>query len=115
MAEKKNEIWIGKNEIGYHIRLTDNYSKNCNTNKIESCTYNCLGGLDNGDSLFVLDRLLDFVELYSKGIKLRFEKNPITTIPEREKSAIEKLVNKLERLAVENRNLKHSLKKYQIK
>ncbi len=110
--EKKNEIWISRNSLGYFVNLTDNHYINYHQNKrIESYTYNNFnGGLAGGDYYDVLNKLLEFKELFSKGIKLKFDKNPVIKISEKEKSTIEKLVKKFEELSAENQDLKYSLK-----
>lgn len=105
--EKKNEIWISRNGLGYFVCLTDNhYINRHQNNRIENYTYgNFNGGLAGGDYYDLLNKLLEFGELYSKGIKLKFE-----NIPEKEKLTIEKLVKRLEKLSTENKDLKYSLK-----
>ncbi len=96
MTEKKNEIYIQKSNLGYSIRLTDNYYYNRDMGKIESYTYGQLnGGLDEGNFLDALNKLLEFEELYSKGIKLKFKKSLGVEIPKEEKQTIEKLIRRL--------------------
>ena len=111
MTEKKNEIWIGKNGRGYYIHLTNNHYYNRDTDKIENYTYSHLNeGLDEGDFLDALNKLLYFGVLYSKGIKLKFEKNSVVKIPEKEKQTIEKLIERLEKNAKEIKDLKYTIK-----
>ena len=110
MKEKKNKIFIGKKNLGYFVYFTDNHYYNRNTDKIESYTYyGPNGGLTEGDYCDVLNKLLGFEELYFKGIKIKFAKHS-KKIPKKEKETIKKLVNRLERLSIENRDLKYSLK-----
>ena len=112
MKEKKNEILVGRNKFGYFVHITDNHHYLRYTNKKELYTFNLFnGGLKTGNYYDVLNKLLEFEELYSKRIKLIFCRKPNIKIPKEEKSTIEKLVKRLEKDAKENKDLKFSLKK----
>ncbi len=104
--EKKNEIWIGHNGRGYFLDYTDRYYKF--HGKIESYHKQYLQG---GNFYKAINTILNIANNFcEKGIKLKFEKNPVIEIPEKEKETIEKLINRLEKDAKENRDLRYSLK-----
>ena len=113
MKEKKRELFIKKYGITNGIAYSLIYNK-------KGTAYSLIYNKENNSKYFlpidanfydVLNTLINVSDsFYKTGIKLKFEKNPIIEIPEREKKTIEKLVNRLENLCIENRNLKNSLK-----
>ena len=82
MTEKKNEIWIGKNGRGYFLDCTDKHYKY--NGKTEEYSKQYLIGEDFFSLAQEIIIMPDY--FYEKGIKLKFEKNPVTKIPKREKS-----------------------------
>ena len=105
MTEKENEIWIGKNGKGYFLYCKDNYYKN--HGKTESYDKQSLQG---GDFYSLAQEIIIMPDyFYEKGIKLKFEKNSVVKIPEKEKQTIEKLIERLEKNAKEIKDLKYTI------
>ena len=72
---------------GYLANFIDNnYINRKQNNKTESYTYtNFNGGLEKGDYCDLLNKIIEFTELYSKGIKLKFYKNSLK-IPQKKRN-----------------------------
>ena len=105
MTEKKNEIWIGKNGRGYFLDCTDKHYKY--NGKTEEYSKQYLIGEDFFSlAQEIIIRQADF---YEKGIKIKFEKNPDFKITSKEKSTIEKLIDRLEKNAKEIKDLKYTI------